>query len=472
MRDTTIVRALALATILGAVHLSVQAQGEAVQAQVGVAPKVLVGEIDGEITLTEAAYVKRLVDTATREDYAVLALRLNTFGGRVDAAVAIRDALLDLEIPSVVWIDRRAISAGALISLACTRIAMAEGGTIGAAMPITAGPGAEAAQPVEEKILSYFRQEMRSTAEARGRNGDIAEAMVDADKEIDGVSEKGKLLTLTTTRALELGFADIEAKSLEEALAGLELSGTQTALERSWAEQVAGLLTSSAVASLLLVGMLLFGYLEFQTPGFGIFGFTSITCFLLLYFGHTLVNLAGWEELLLFAIGAILLAIELFVLPGFGIVGVLGALSILIAAAMVVSTGSWTAPTLDNPFTERALVRVSLAALTALVMMVLAARFLPSSPNSPFGGRLVLARRDRDSATTSHPEQSSLVGARGQAVTPLRPTGKAIFVGIRRDVVSEAEFLDAGTTVEVLRISGAQLVVRRVRVVDAEGQHA
>jgi membrane-bound serine protease (ClpP class) len=115
------------------------------------------------------------------------------------------------------------------------------------------------------------------------------------------------------------------------------------------------------------------------------------------------------------------------------------------------------------------LVRVSLAALSALVTMVLAARFLPSSPDSPFGGKLVLRRRlDRASGATSHPQERTLVGAQGEAVTPLRPTGKALFDGVRRDVVSEAEFLDVGTTVEVLRTSGAQLVVRRLRKTSEE----
>ena len=156
---------------------------------------VVVGKIDGEIGLSESAYVKRLIEEAERAEATVLLIELNTFGGRVDAAVAIRDALLDTSIHTAVFINRRAISAGALISLACDSIAIASGGTIGAATPVTQGPGSEVAQPVAEKYVSYFREEMRSTAETNGRNADIAEAMVDADKELPDISPEGKLLT-------------------------------------------------------------------------------------------------------------------------------------------------------------------------------------------------------------------------------------------------------------------------------------
>lgn len=424
--------------------------------------RVLLGEIDGEITLTEAAYVKRLMDTA--KGYDVVALRLNTFGGRVDAAVAIRDALLDAEIPTVVWIDRRAISAGALISLACEKIAMTKGGTIGAATPITSSPGQEMAQPVEEKVLSYFRQEMRATAEARGRNGDIAEAMVDAEKEVEGVSVKGELLTLTTTKALELQIADVEADSLEAALEALGLSGTIEPLDRSWAEGLAGFLTSSAIASMLLLGMMVFGYLELQTPGFGFFGLAAISCFLLLYFGHTLVNLAGWEELLLFGIGALLLGLELFVLPGFGIAGVLGALAIVIAAAMVVSTGEIPTFTLENPFTREALTRVALTAVAGVGVLILAARFLPSKSGGAFGGRLVLDRTlDAAAGYTSHGDGTlaALVGTGGIATTPLRPAGKASFGARRLDVETEGDFLEKGAAIVAIEVHEGKLVVRR-----------
>ncbi|MEM8998314.1 MAG: hypothetical protein AAGF23_26255, partial [Acidobacteriota bacterium] len=259
--------------------------GEAVAA----GAKVLYGRIDGEINLSTSAFVKRLVDEAEAGGAEILFLDLNTFGGRVDAAVAIRDALLDTSMKTVVYINKRAISAGALISYACDTIAISSGGTIGAAMPVSGG-GEEIPASVQEKYLSYFREEMRATAEANGRDPDIAEAMVDSDKVVEDVSEEGKLLTLGTKDAVRLGVADFEAQGVEAVLAELGVDAADMArIEHSWSEEVAAFLTSQAIASMLLLGMMLFGYLELQTPGFGFFGAAAALCFMLLYFSHYLV---------------------------------------------------------------------------------------------------------------------------------------------------------------------------------------
>ncbi|MGH7339004.1 MAG: SDH family Clp fold serine proteinase, partial [Candidatus Rokuibacteriota bacterium] len=179
-------------------------------------PVVYVARIEGVIDLGLAPFVRRVLDDAAAAGAAAVVLEINTFGGRVDAAVVIRDALLGTPLTTVAFIDKRAISAGALISLAAKTIVMADGGTIGAATPVQAG--AEGAQPVSEKTVSYMRKEFRATAESRGRPPLIAEAMVDPDVEIPGVIEKGKLLTLTTTEALKYKVADFRADSLPAVL--------------------------------------------------------------------------------------------------------------------------------------------------------------------------------------------------------------------------------------------------------------
>jgi len=161
-------------------------------------PVVYVVPIAGMIDLGLAPFAQRVLHEATDAGAAAVILEINTFGGRVDAAVLIRDALLQAKVPTVAFVNKRAISAGALISLAAEKIVMAEGGTIGAATPVTMGEPGGPAQPVAEKTVSYMRKEFRSTAEARKRPPLLAEAMVDADVEVPGVSEKGKLLTLTT----------------------------------------------------------------------------------------------------------------------------------------------------------------------------------------------------------------------------------------------------------------------------------
>lgn len=428
--------------------------------------QVMLGRIDGDIGLAESAYLVRLIGEAESAGVDVLLIELNTFGGRVDAAVAMRDALLDAPMETVMFINKRAISAGALISLACNRIAITPGGTIGAATPITSGPGGELAQPVEEKYLSYFRQEMRVTAEARGRNGDVAEAMVDADTEVEGVSEKGKLLTLNTRTALETGIADFEAADLDAVLG--EIGGSAATLatfERSWSEDLVGFLTSPAIASLLLLGMMLGVYLEIQTPGFGFFGALGLCCFVLLYFSHYLVNLAGHEELILFFLGLALLAVEVFLLPGLGIFAALGAACILGSTLLLLMAGDWSDFSIENPFTIDAAQQVALTLLVGLVLSVVLARTLFSTQGeSTRGGLLLRAELSAEEGYTSHedaPEEVALVGKTGKALSELRPTGKALVEGRRLNVETEGDWIEKGSEIEVLRRTEGRIVVRR-----------
>jgi len=425
--------------------------------------KVAYGKIDGEITLAESAYVRRLIEAAELGEAEVLVIELNTLGGRVDAAVAIRDALLDTSVETVVFINRRAISAGALISLACDKIAITSGGTIGAATPILPGSGAELPQAVGEKYVSYFREEMRSTAETNGRNPDIAEAMVDSDKEIEGVSEKGKLLTLSTKSALEHGIADIQAENVEEALEKLGIDGILEPVERSWSETLVSFLASAPVASLLGFAMMLLAYLEYQTPGFGGFGFAALACFLLLYFGHYMVNMAGWEELILFVFGMALILLEVLVIPGFGLPGILGLLSILASFVMLLMAGDWSDFSFENPFTVSAITQVSLTFFLSFVVLGLLTLWLPKSTSTILGGRFVLSEGlEAEAGYQSHEEVvDGLVGQSGETLTALRPAGKARIDGKRRNVETEGDFVDAGETIRVLRREPGRIVVRK-----------
>lgn len=455
-----------LALACAAALLPALAQEEPVPAEAAakVDGPVVVGKIDGEIGFAESAYVVRLIKAAETQSAAAVMIELNTFGGRVDAAVAIRDALLGAKMHTAVFINRRAISAGVLISLACKSIAIAPGGTIGAATPVMSAPGQEVAQPVEEKYLSYFREEMRSTAETNGRNGDLAEAMVDADKEVEGVSEKGKLLTLNTQSALEHKIADVEAETVEEALGKIGFGGPIVTLERSWSESLVGFLTSAPVASILFLAMMVLAYMEYQTPGFGVFGFGAICCFLILYFGHYMVNLAGWEELLLFALGVALILVEVFAFPGFGVVGALGILSVLASLVMLLMAGDWSDFTFSNPFTGEAVTQVAATALAGLLAVVLLIRWLPNSRSGVLGGKLVLDGGLASAAGYASHEAAGddLVGRTGEVVSPLRPAGKARIDGQRLNVETEGDFIAVGETVRVLRREEGRIVVRRV----------
>ena len=253
---------LAVLGLLVMVILSVPPSAQTPRALVYVVP------IAGIIDLGLAPFVQRVLDEAVDANAAAVILEINTFGGRVDAAVLIRDALLQARVRTVAFINKRAISAGALISLATEKIAMAEGGTIGAATPVAMGQPGAPAQPVEEKTVSYMRKEFRATAEARKRPPLLAEAMVDADVEIPGVIDKGKLLTLTTDEALQHQVADVRANSLEAVLEFLELSGADVRLaSQTWAETLVRFLTHPVVSSLLLTIGMLGIIVELRTPG-------------------------------------------------------------------------------------------------------------------------------------------------------------------------------------------------------------
>ena len=418
---------------------------------------VYVAPVEGIIDLGLAPFIQRVLDEAAAAGAAAVILDVNTFGGRVDAAVQIRDALLNARIRTVAFVNKRAISAGVLISLAAESVVMAGGGTIGAATPVQAGQPGAAAQPVSEKTVSYVRKEFRATAESRKRPLLIAEAMVDPDVEIRGVIEKGKLLTLTTEEALKHKVADFRADTLESALQKLGLGGAE--LRRAslnWAENVVRFLTHPVVSSLLITIAMLGIIIEIRTPGFGVPGGLGIASLALFFWGHWLVRLAGWKELLLAAAGVILLAIELLVIPGFGIAGILGIAAIL--ASLVLSM---VGPGDTATFMLVAAGRVVLALLFALAASLVLLRFLP---RLPFGRRLILGRglAAAQGYASAPRSDAQLLGKRGRASSPLRPAGIAEIDGRRVDVVSDGELIDAGQFIEVTRVDGNRIVVRPI----------
>lgn len=418
---------------------------------------VYVIPVEGVIDLGLAPFVERVLDEASAAGAAAVILEIDTFGGRVDAAVQIRDALLRAKVKTVAFINKRAISAGALISLAAGTIVMAEGGTIGAATPVHIGlPGAPA-QPVEEKTVSYMRKEFRATAENRKRPPELAEAMVDADVEIPGVIAKGKLLTLTTEEALQQKLVDFRADTLEAVLKTLNLSNAEVRrVSATWAETVVRTLTHPVISSLLMTIGLLGIILEIQTPGFGVPGAVGLTSLALFLWGHWLVHLAGWEELLLIGVGLVLLIVEIFLLPGFGVFGALGIVALLGGLGLsLIGMGATSAVVLYS---------VGQVIATVLLAAVLALALLRVVPRLPFGRTLIL---DTELPTargyTSQPESDSQwLGMHGTAASTLRPAGVAHFNHERVDVVSEGEYINADTPIEVVRVEGNQIVVRRL----------
>ena len=419
---------------------------------------VYVMPIDGMIDLGLAPFVERVLREASDAGAAAVILEINTFGGRVDAAVVIRDALLNSRVQTVAFVNKRAISAGALIALATEKIVMGDGGTIGAATPVQMGQPGAPAQPVEEKTVSYMRKEFRATAEARKRPPLIAEAMVDADVEIPDLIEKGKLLTLTTDEALKHKIADFRADTIEEVLKQLGLAGAEVRrASPNWAENLVRFLTHPVVSSLLLTIGMLGIILEIRTPGFGVPGALGIGSLALFFWGHWLVQLAGWEEVLLVFSGVFLLAAEIFVIPGFGIAGVLGIAALLsgLSLSLIGGGATWD-------FILKAVGRVIFSLLLAILGSLVLLRFLP---RLPFGKRLILETGLAAGEGYASPPESdrNWLGKCGTTVSPLRPSGIADVEGERVDVVSDGEFIEAGAEIVVSRVDGNRIVVRRRR---------
>lgn len=419
-------------------------------------PVVYVVSIEGMIDLGLVPYVQRVLSDAAAEGAAAVVLEVNTFGGRVDAAVQIRDALLDSPLRTIAFVNKRAISAGALIALAAERVVMSRGSTIGAATPVQLGQPGMAALPVEEKTVSYVRKEFRATAESRNRPPLLAEAMVDADVAIPGVIEKGKLLTLTTQEALRLKVADDQADTLQALLQQAGLGGAVLRREApNWAENVVRFLTHPVVSSLLMTLAVLGIILELRTPGFGVPGIVGLACLSLFFWGHWLAQLAGWEEVILAVVGVLLLALEFLVIPGFGVAGVLGILALLGGLVLSMLGQGDTAQ-----FVALAMGRVLLSVLVALVLSFLLLRFMSRLP----AGRRLILDTDLSAAQgyASPPEnEAHWLGKRGLAASVLRPAGIAEIEGSRVDVVSNGDLIEPGEAIEVIRVDGNRVVVRR-----------
>jgi membrane-bound serine protease (ClpP class) len=421
---------------------------------------VVIIEIEEIIDMGLSAFVERTIED--NADAAALILKINTPGGRIDAATKIRDAIMEAPktMRTVAFISPRAISAGAFISLACDLIFIADGGSIGAATPISIS-GGEAA-PVDEKMVSYFRTEMATTARAKGRRGDIAEAMVDYEVEIEGITKAGKLLTLDTAGALRWKIADKKANSIDEVLEILALGKAERkSVILNWAEELARIFTHPILSGILMSIGVLGILIELYHPGFGLPGIVGITCLVIFFAGHLVVNLAGWEEVLLFVIGVALIGVEIFVTPGFGILGAGGLLAIVFSLVL-----SLTALPIDVSFEvgnlTDSLLQVLASLTIALVLFFVTFAFLPKLP---FKSKLILDTAI--SATSSGGREKEAIeeimanGVSGVAESFLRPAGIARFGDKRIDVISEGDFIEKGETVIVVRTAGNKVVVKK-----------
>lgn len=406
----------------------------------------------GTVEFGLAPFIERSLEEASAAGASFVVLDMDTPGGRVDAAQRISDALSDSPVPVYTLVNRRAFSAGALIALATDGIYMRPASVIGAATPVD-GSGTKAS----EKIVSAMRSEMRALAESHGLDPEIAAAMVDEDIAIDGVVEAGKLLTLTTEEAVRVGYAT-EVDDLPGMLSALGVPGADVvSTDTNWAERVVRFFSNPVVAPFLLTLGFLGLIVEIKTTSFGLAGIAGLLALSLFFGSHLIVGLAGLEDLIVFGIGLVLVGVEVFLIPGFGLFGILGGLGIL-AGLYLSLMGSL--PT-SADFTRAGLV-LSTTVLLIVVSAWAMIRTLPGSSRLAKSGIFLLQRTERAIGYESAKSRNDLVGVLGRAITDLRPSGTGLFNEERIDVVSESEWITEGTPIRIVSAEGYRHVVRPV----------
>ena len=407
------------------------------------APLVYSVPIRGAIEHGVSAFLARGLREAREAGAVAVIIEIDTPGGFVDAALKMRDSIMTAGVPTVAFVNTRAWSAGALIAIACEDVGMKMGGSMGAAET----------RPKEEKYISAMRAEFEATAEMRGRDPKIAGAMVDADVEIPGLIERGKILTLTAKQAKDVGYADYTVRDIGDLLEQVGLGGAELhEVDMTSSEWLGRALTNDVVSQVLLTLGIVGLAVEVFTPGFGIPGTVGLVSLALFFGGRIVGGLAGWEVVVLFLVGLALLLMELFVIPGFGVVGILGIVSIF--ASLILS----------YPTPAQAMGAISISIVVTVFLILLLVRFL-SRGGKKLGraGRIVLEHSEApEEGYVGVSDLRSLLDTEARAITPLRPVG-AINVGGRRvEAISEGGFVPEGTHVRVVRVEGNRVFVRPI----------
>jgi len=404
--------------------------------------EVYLVSIKGTIDLGLSSYVQRAIEEAVLNKAKAVILEIDTFGGRVDAAVQIRDQIINLNTPSVAYIKNRAWSAGALIALSAKYILMDKSASIGAAEP----------QPADEKTVSALRTEFTSTALSRGRSEDIAAAMVDKDVEIKGIIEKDKILTLNADQAIKLNIADNIVLNNEEVLNFLNLRDAKIVhIYPNWAENISRFVTNPVVSSLLLSIGFLGLIIEFWTLGWGIAGSIGIISLSLFFGGHIIVGLAGFETIILFVIGLLLLLAEIFFIPGFGLAGIGGIAAIL--ASIFLTFGNIVQATYS----------ILIALGISIIGFFLLVKYIPSTRT---WRKFVLSTEQKKELgyTVGTKDLKRLTEKEGIAITPLRPSGIVEVNGKKLNALTRGEYVDSNTKIKIISVEGNKIVVEAVDV--------
>jgi membrane-bound serine protease (ClpP class) len=428
--------------------------------------------INSEINTTSRILLSNGLKEANANKVDAILLHLNTYGGTVVDADSMRSAILYNPIPVHVFIDNNAASAGALIAIACKKIYMRQGANIGAATVVNGADG----EAMPDKYQSYMRSIIRSTAESHGKTMEIhgndtiykwerdpliAEAMVDERIYIPHIIDSGKVLTFTAQEALKFGFCDGIAESTTDVIARY-LGYTDYQLleyKPTFLDWLKGFLTNPAFQAVLIMIIVAGIYFELQSPGIGFPTAAAITA-AFLYFTPLYVDgfVQNWE-IIVFIVGLILVALEVFVFPGFGISGVSGA--ICIGAGLVFAL-------LDNDYFSfkgvqmTDITRSVLTVLSGMLLSLIAILWLSSRIGEKGMFRKVALLADLSSSGSVDTKEFNLVGQTGTSLTVLRPSGKVILAGEVYDSVSNRAFIESGKMVVVVKFENMQLYVEEI----------
>ncbi len=418
-------------------------------------PLVMLMKIQGDIDPRSNRYTELALERAEEINADYVVIEMDTYGGALNDADDIRTRVLNFEKPIYVYINKDAASAGALISIACDSIYMAKGASIGAATVVTADGAA-----APDKYQSYMRSIMRSTAEATGRNPDIAEAMVDETLEVEGVSEDGKVITFSTSEAIKHGFCEAQVSNLDEIM---KRSGVEDyeldEFEIGTAEKIIAFFLNPFVSGILVLVIIGGLYFELQTPGVGFPILASVVALVLYLTPYYLNGLAENWEIIVFLVGIVLIALEVFVIPGFGVPGILGIIcTVGSLILMMVNNDAF-----DFSFVELDEILFASAAVISGLVGAVVVMFVggASLANSKVFQRIALSETmEKTAGYTSNFKKESFIGKTGVAYTVLRPSGKVMIDGDIYDAHTRGNYIDKDVEVEVINEEGTSLKVK------------
>jgi len=419
--------------------------------------KVMVMDIKAEIDPRVSRYVKLALEHANKSNADIIIIDMDTFGGALDDAKAIVDMLMDEKKPVWVFINADAASAGALISIACDSIYMSPGATIGAATVVT-GTG----EAAPDKYQSYMRSIMRSTAEENGRDPRIAEGMVDENVVIDSLKQAGKVITFTTNEAIENGYCEAKVTSIEEILERNHITSYDLEkFELGVSERIIAVFLNPFISGILILVIIGGIYFELQTPGIGFPLLAAIAALILYLVPYYLNGLAQYWEIIALFVGILLLMLEIFVIPGFGIAGIAGITLTLVSLILIM---------LNNDFFNFEFVPLgdiiiaafaTIGGLTGgILLLIFGSSKLTQS--KAFQRIALTDTQEKSQGYTVNTFSDTLVGKKGTAFTVLRPGGKVTIDDQIYDAFTRGDYIEKGEVIEVIGNEGITLKVKRV----------